>query len=202
LSPLTESIIHGNPPLILGIALATAIAIASRRRVKIATTICAVIEAFLGTTLIGLMATHILGVIVRRVRLKEQMWVRFEPHVRIAGVPYDFRFYALILFGVLGGWAGLCALRAAVRMARGDSRAWRLAASSWILTAALVAPLLPLQDFAAPVLCMCAVGLAIALVSRAVSPHPVSGVRREDLGRGERDVGPVVPAQHEHHPVA
>jgi hypothetical protein len=100
-----------------------------------------------------------------RDRLKEEMWVRFEPHVRIAGVPYDFRLYALVLFGVIGGWCGVAAARAAGRMARGESEAWRLVARAWILTPALVAPILPLQPFAAPVLGMCGAGLVAAVVS-------------------------------------
>jgi hypothetical protein len=92
------------------------------------------------------------------------MWVRFESHVRLADVPYDFRIYSLILFGVLGTWAAVRCVRSANSIAQGDPAAW-----AWTFMTVLVAPMLPLQPFALPVLCMSAAGIVAALVS-----HPVS----------------------------
>jgi hypothetical protein len=164
-----ESVIHGNPPVILAVALTGTVLIlrrAATARPSFRMMACGAVQAFLGIALAALMTAHILGTIVRRVRLKEQMWVRFEPHVSLAGIPYDFRLYSLVLFGVLGVWAGLHCTKAASRMARGDSGAWRAAALSWTLTAALVTPILPLQPFAAPILAMCAAGGAVALLSQ------------------------------------
>jgi hypothetical protein len=105
-------------------------------------------------------------------RLREEMWVRFEPHVRLAGMPYDFRIYSLILFGVLGTWAAVRCVRAANSIAQGDSGAWSASAWSWSLMAALVAPILPLQPFAFPILCMSAAGIVAALVSHRISAPP------------------------------
>jgi hypothetical protein len=160
LRDLTEGIIHGNPPVILTPALlvtAWFIRAAIQQRVRVALIVCGAVEVLIGMALAGLMATHILGSMVRRVRLKEEMWVRFEPHVRFAGVPYDFRLYSLVLFAVLGFWAGVSYVRAGRRMTLGDAGRWRSAAWTSVALVALVAPLLPLQSlFTMPVLAMTA----------------------------------------------
>jgi hypothetical protein len=72
--------------------------------------------------------------------------VRFEPHVRIAGVPYDFRFYALLLLGALTAWAGVSFVRSAIQLANGNVTGWRLAVRTALATVALVGPRAPLSS--------------------------------------------------------
>jgi hypothetical protein len=90
-----------------------------------------------------LMADHFLAVLLRRIHLKEEMWVRFEPHVRIGGVPYDFRFYALLLLGALTAWRGIGCVRPAVPLANRDISGWQLAVRTG-LTAAGALDLCPI----------------------------------------------------------
>jgi hypothetical protein len=120
----------------------------------------------IGALIACLMADHFLAVIVRRIQLKEEMWVRFEPHVRIGGVPWDFRIYSLLLLGVLTAWAGVSFVRSAVRLAHGDLSGWPLALRATLATVALVAPLTPLSSFPVQVLAMAAICAGCSAMAR------------------------------------
>src|SRR5215467_7797823 len=99
LSSLSEQLLHGAPTVIFPPGLIGAgwfVRNALIQGVRKGMLVLTAAEALAGTLLATLMADHCVAVIIRRVRLKEEMWVWFEPHIRVAGVPYDFRFYALI----------------------------------------------------------------------------------------------------------
>jgi hypothetical protein len=83
----------------------------------------------------------------------------------IAGVPYDFRIYSLLLFGVVILAGGLTAIRASAGIVRGDSDARRRASRAMLMVLAVVIPVMPMQD-AAPILIVpAAVGFATAALS-------------------------------------
>lgn len=167
---LTEDVVHGGPlTILLPVLVVTAwlVRAALRQRARPALIVYGALQVLAGMLLVDLMVGHIIGVVVRRITLKEEMWVRFEPHVRFAGVPYDFRIYSLVLFAVLGAWAGIVYVRSGWRTTRGDAQAWRGATRASVGLAALVAPLLPLQAFfALQMLVLSAFGLTVALASR------------------------------------
>ena len=51
-----------------------------------------------GLLIVSSSSAHLIAVTVRRVHLKIPAWVSGEPHAVIAGVPYDFRIYSLLLW--------------------------------------------------------------------------------------------------------
>jgi len=61
---------------------------------------------------------------------------------------YTFRFYSLILLGVLLVVAGLMAIVQAGQLARGHRAGWRASLSVWTAILAINLPLVPLQRFA------------------------------------------------------
>lgn len=61
---------------------------------------------------------------------------------------YSFRFYSLVLLGVLLAAAGLVAAIEAERLARGRRAAWCVSLSVWTAILAINLPLVPLQGFA------------------------------------------------------
>jgi hypothetical protein len=176
LQSLTQQILHGAPTVILPPTLAGAgwfvrRAIGSGTRASLVAWTAT--EALVGMVITSLMADHVLAVLVRRITLREEMWVRFEPHVRVAGVPYDFRFYALLLLGILTAWIGINFVRSAWRLAQGDTAGWRLTLRTALATVALVGPLLPLSEFPFQVLAMallCAICAAMARREVTMSP--------------------------------
>jgi hypothetical protein len=123
-------------------------------------------QALVGSVLACLMADHTLAVLVRRAQTKEEMWVRFEPHVRIAGVPYDFRLYGLLLLGVLTAWLGIGFVRSAWRLVSGDYSGWRLAVQTTAVTVAVAGPLIPLSEFPIQVLMMSGICLGCSAMAR------------------------------------
>src|SRR6185436_9854120 len=110
-------------------------------------------------------SAHLIAVTVRRIRLKIPAWVPGEPHAMIAGVPYDFRIYSLLLFGTVILAGGLTAIRASAGIARGDSHARRRASRAMLVVLAVVIPVTPMQE-AAPILIVpAAIGFATAALS-------------------------------------
>jgi len=61
---------------------------------------------------------------------------------------YDFRFYSLVLLGVLLVVLGMPCLLAARGLARGDASGWRMAFWSSLSLLVINAPLVTIQDFA------------------------------------------------------
>jgi hypothetical protein len=120
----------------------------------------------IGVVIACLMADHCLVVIVRRIQLKEEMWVRFEPHVRIGGAPWDFRLYSLLLLGVLTAWSGASLARSATLLMHGDLSGWTLTLRTALATGALIAPLIPLSSFPIQVLAMNAVCVGCSAIAR------------------------------------
>ena len=144
---LTEQIFHGAPTIVLPPGLLGTgwfVRVAMNRGARARLIAWTAAQTLVGAMITCLMADHFLAVLLRRIHLKEEMWVRFEPHVRIAGVPYDFRFYALLLLGALTAWCGVGFVRSAVRLANGDISGWQLAVRIGLAAVALVGPLAPL----------------------------------------------------------
>jgi hypothetical protein len=166
---MLEAFLHGSPEAILplvAIGLGLLIPSAIRRRNCPGAIACGSVCAGIGMLLCGLMLSHTAGVIARRLRLKEAMWVRFEPHVTFSGIPYDFRIYSLILFGVLAMWSGVISTRAGIRAAHGDPSAWTPGMRASAAMICLVLPLVPLQNFALQVVAMCIVNIIAAFLGR------------------------------------
>jgi hypothetical protein len=61
---------------------------------------------------------------------------------------YSFRFYSLVLLGVLLIVTGLMAATQAAHLARGHRATWRASLSVWTVILAINLPLVPLQGFA------------------------------------------------------
>lgn len=61
---------------------------------------------------------------------------------------YNFRFYALLLVGMVLIVPGLLCVLKAWQLARGDAGAWRVPLWSSVVLVAANAPMIPVQDFA------------------------------------------------------
>ena len=123
----------------------------------------AAVNLLCGLLIAGFSSAHLIAVSVRRIHLKIPAWVPGEPHAMIAGVPYDFRIYSLLLFGSVILAGGLISIRASLGIARDDSEARRRSARAMVMVLATVIPVMPMQD-AAPILIVpAAVSLAAAL---------------------------------------
>ena len=68
--------------------------------------------------------------------------------VRCSSTPYDFRFYSLLLLGVVGLAPAVQGLRASPGLARSANESWRRATRACLLLLAINVPLIPVQDFA------------------------------------------------------
>lgn len=99
-----------------------------------------VIDLFCGLVTFGFIALHLVAVVGRAVSGRG-----FGGEARFA---YDFRFYSLVLMGVVIIIPGLVCLIHARRLTRGDVKAWTrtLWASSMLLLISV--PLVPIQAFA------------------------------------------------------
>ena len=62
--------------------------------------------------------------------------------------PYDFRFFSLLLLGVVGLAPAVQGLRVWPGLARSEKSCWRRALRACLLLLAINVPLIPLQDFA------------------------------------------------------
>jgi hypothetical protein len=125
----------------------------------------AAVNLFCGLVITCFSSAHLIAVTLRRIELRIPAWVSGEPHAAIAGVPYDFRIYSLLLFGVVILAGGLTAIRASAGIVRGDSDARRRASRAMLMVLAVVIPVMPMQD-AAPILIVpAAVGFATAALS-------------------------------------
>ena len=115
-------------------------AAARRRRVPGALVAAAAIDLYCGVVIASLGTMHLIAVVGRALAGK-------------GGGPggtfvYDFRFYALLLFGVTLIIPAVAALTAVRRLTRGDAAGGRLAVSASLVLLALNIPLVPIQAFA------------------------------------------------------
>jgi len=120
-------------------------------------------------------SAHLIAVTVRRIRLKIPAWVEGEPHAMIAGVPYDFRIYSLLLFGSVILVGALITIRASLGIARGDAEARRRSMRAMVMVLATVIPVMPMQD-AAPIL----------IVPAAVCLAVVAGSKGKSKAKGQK----------------
>jgi hypothetical protein len=111
----------------------------------------AAVNALCGTLIAAFSSAHLVAVIARRITLRIPAWTPGEPDATIAGVPYDFRIYSLVLFGVVILAGAVAALQASPGVARGEQNARRRASNAFWMILAAVVPVMPIQE-AAPIL--------------------------------------------------
>src|SRR5437899_8196481 len=100
----------------------------------------AAVNLLCGLLIAGFSSAHLIAVTVRRIHLKIPAWVSGEPHAMIAGVPYDFRIYSLVLFGSVILAGGLISIRASMGIARGGSDARLRSTRAMAMVLATVIP--------------------------------------------------------------
>jgi hypothetical protein len=122
-----------------GVVAATVIAGMRFRRVPspLSRLLISLYGYFAGAVVGTLGVAHLVAVMIGAVERARQH--RFE---------YDFRFYSLVLLGMLLIATGLWASIEAARLTRGDRAAWRASLAVWTTVLAINAPLIPLQRFA------------------------------------------------------
>jgi hypothetical protein len=122
-----------------GVVAATVIATVRLRRVPLPLIrlLIAVYGYFAGALVGTLGLAHLVAVVIGSIdRGRQPEFV------------YSFRFYSLVLLGVLLIAAGLMAAIEAARLARGHRAAWRASLSVWTAILAINLPLVSLQGFA------------------------------------------------------
>jgi len=87
---------------------------------------------------------------------------------------YDFRFYSLLLLGVLLIWRGIWYLLAVTKLSRGDMAGWRIALNNTFVVLAIVVPLIPIQTLFAVILSI--LGAVTILILKLIKPKHSSGV--------------------------
>ena len=116
-------------------------AIAARRRRCLATlTVVGTIGFFTGTLITALGVGHLIAVVSRAVSGEGS-----GPGGTFA---YDFRFYALVLLGMLLMAGGAGCFAPARGLTRGETRAWKTALWSTVALLAINLPLIPVQGLA------------------------------------------------------
>ncbi len=140
-----------------GVVTATAFAGRRFRRVSLSLTrlLIAVYGYFAGGLVGTLGVAHSFAVIMTSVARARQ-----HPFV------YTFRFYSLVLLGVLLIVAGLIAAIEAERLARGHRAGWRASLSVWTAILVINLPLVPLQGFAVLFSVLAALGLLLLAGTR------------------------------------
>lgn len=135
-----------------GVVTATAFAVRRFRRASRsqARLLVAVYGYFAGGVVGALGVAHTVAVTMAEVGRARQH--HFE---------YTFRFYSLVLLGVLLIVAGLIATIEAERLARGQRAGWRASLSVWTAILMINLPLVPLQGFAILFSVLAALGLLL-----------------------------------------
>ncbi len=90
--------------------------------------------------------------------------------LRRSPVIYDFRFYSLLLLGVVNGTLALAALRVARRLAAGEREARRTAMRAMLGLLVVNVPLGPIQGFATAL----AIFASLDLIALALARHRAS----------------------------
>ena len=149
-----------DPPFLLlyaSIGGAIWFAIAARRRGCIATlTAVATISFFNGMLLAALGSGHLIAVVSRA--------VAGEGSGPGGTFVYDFRFYALVLLGMLLIVGGVGCLAPARGLTRGETRAWKTTLWSIVALLAINLPLIPVQGLALSPFLL--VNLVVLMVTR------------------------------------
>jgi hypothetical protein len=140
-----------------GVAVATALAIRSVRRVSLSR-----VRLLIGTY--GYFSGGLVGAfgVAHTVAVTMVSVERARQHQFV----YNYRFYSLVLLGVLLIVTGLIAAVEAERLARGRPSGWRASLSVWTAILAINLPLVPLQGFAVLFSVLAAVELLLLAGSR------------------------------------
>ena len=91
---------------------------------------------------------------------------------------WDFRFYGLLLFGVVGAVAGVLCIRSGLRMFSGDASAISSGLRGCLLMLALYVPVIPLQPIALAITILAVLSAALLLNCR----HRSGEKRRQAAG--------------------
>jgi hypothetical protein len=121
-------------------------------------------------------SAHLVAVTLRRIQFKIPAWVTGETHAMIAGVPYDFRIYSLVLFGAVTLSAGMVIIRSSLGVGRGEAGARRQAVWAMLIVLATVIPVIPIQDEAPLLIVPAATGLSALMLCRLSKAVPISGI--------------------------
>jgi hypothetical protein len=128
--------------LLIALIVATIVfaAAARRRRVPHALVALAAINLFCGGLVASLGTAHLLAVVGRALAGKGS-----GPGGTFV---YDFRFYSLVLLGVLLLGASVACVTAVRSLARGEAAGRRVTCSAAVMLLALNVPLMPIEGFA------------------------------------------------------
>ena len=127
--------------VLAAIAAAVWLAVKARRRLAPEQLAAAgAVDLFCGLVILGLMALHLAAVIGRA--------VSGQGFGGAAHFAYDFRFYSLLLFGVVIIIPGLVFVVHARRLTEGDAGVWRRALWASGVLLLINIPLIPIQAFA------------------------------------------------------
>jgi len=124
-----------------------------------------IVNGLTGAVVALLLSVHSVAVIAQRLASRLPKWQPGEPHAALFGVPWDFNFYGLILFGLLGVACGIRCILSATGMKRGRPGAARQGLRAYISMLLLFVPVMPLQHFAVMTSALAAlnVGLLMSL---------------------------------------
>lgn len=143
--------------------------LARRRRIPLALVAVAAIDLFCGAVIVPLGTAHLVAVVGRALAGKGS-----GPGGTFV---YNFRFYSLMLVGVMLVAAGAACLTSVRRLMRGDAAGHRLALWATVALLALNVPLMPIQGFAVGFSAFALVNLAALWLTRTrfrVSLGPVA----------------------------
>ena len=147
---------------LLGLAAAILVFAFARRRAPALVALAAAVTALSGAESVLMGAGHLFGVIARALSGRGAGDAPFA---------YDFRFYSLVLMGLLLIVPGLLALASVPGLTRRRLASWRIALWSNVVLLALNAPLAPIQGFAYVLGGLAAASVAaLALARRHVAP--------------------------------
>lgn len=133
-------------------------AVAWRRRVPGTLVAVAAIDLFCSALITGFGTAHLVAVVGRALAGKG--------HDPGRAFVYDFRFYALVLLGVLLVAAGVACLTSVRRLTRGDEAGRRRALLATFALVALNVPLMPIQGFAVGFAAFAVINLAALGLAR------------------------------------
>jgi hypothetical protein len=146
--------------VLLGVIAATLVffVYAQRRHAPVSLVAVGTIDFFCGLITFALAALHLGGVIGRA--------FLGRGFGGAASFSYDFRFYSLVLVGLLIALPGFMCVISAMGLSRGDASAWKRALGSSVFLLAINVPLMPIQGFAIGLTGFALLNLIVLLVSR------------------------------------
>ena len=140
-----------------------------RRRASARLLLAGSAALFCGILSAALVSTHAVVIIVNRASQNSEVATRiaWSKKLIIAGVPYDMRFYSLILLAAVILIPAVRCVRAAAVIAIGTGEGWKSAVKASLLLLAVSVPLIPLQPFAILVAIASLISLETAFMARA-----------------------------------